>query len=228
MSSRHWEKLWHEIIDDIKLGPLPAELKWRFVQLIVLAGIVGEGGLLPELPDMAFRLRLTEEQLRSDLPTLARRELVELTADGRWLVTNYAKRQAAMSSTERVQRHRAKSYPQARSSSSSSASSSPSLSEEEEIEEEEEAEADNVSRSGTDRFTAVSTARLLDTAGIARNRTTTPLWKMDPEYVAAHLAAADSNGLAIRRMLDGDPEPRHWSGHSYLRLRSDYEDIIRR
>ena len=51
MSSRHWEKLWHDIIDDIKLGPLPAELKWRFVQLIVVAGIAGEGGLLPDLPD---------------------------------------------------------------------------------------------------------------------------------------------------------------------------------
>lgn len=218
MSSRHWEKLWHEIIDDIKLGPLPAELKWRFVQLIVVAGIAGEGGLLPDLPDLAFRLRLTEEQLRSDLPTLARRELVELTADGRWLVSGYNRRQAAMSSTERVQRHRARSYPQTRSASSAS----DSYSQEEEKEAEAEEEADNVTCFGTKRYTDVSTAQLLRDAGISRNRTTAPLWQLDPDYVAAHLAAPDSPGLIIRRMLDNDPPPRRT-----LR-EDDYSDIIQR
>lgn len=198
MKSRHWEKLWHDIIDDIDLGPLPGELKWRFVQLIVMAGIQGEGGLLPDLPDMAFRLRLTEEQLRSDLPTLAKRELVELvsTRDGRerWFVTNYAKRQSPMTATERSQKHR-----------SISAAAAKDIYQEEE-EDRAEAEADKCNGSLHFRCNNV-TADLLAEAGIGRNRTTAPLWELEPDYVAAHLAAPESPGLIIRRMLDGDPPP---------------------
>lgn len=197
MKSRYWEKLWHEIIDDIKLGPLPGELKWRFVQLIVMAGIQGEDGLLPDLPDMAFRLRISEEQLRSDLPTLARRELVELTRDNRWLVTNYSKRQSAISSTERSRLNR---------SASASASAFTAFTEDKE---EEEAEADICNENATNRCKHVAeTAALLREAGIGRNKTTAILWDLDPAYVRAHLENEPKTGLAIRRMLDGDPKPQ--------------------
>lgn len=203
MKYRYYEKLWHDIIDDLKLGPLPGELKWRFVQLIILAGIQDQNGLLPELPDMAFRLRLTEEQLRSDLPTLARRELVELvrTPDGRerWLVTNWQKRQAPADTNDRQRRSRA--------GRASASAASTFLSSEEDIEVEAEIEVDNVTRSVTKRDRNV-TAELLADAGIARNRTTAPLWTLDPEYVRAHLENEPKAGLAIRRMLDGDPPPR--------------------
>ena len=203
MKYRYYEKLWHEIIDDLKLGPLPAELKWRFVQLIVMAGLQDEGGLLPELPDMAFRLRLTEEQLRTDLPTLARRELVELvpTSSGeRWLLTNWVKRQEPADAAARQRRSRGR-----RASSSSSSSSSGISKKEEEIE--IEIEIDNVTRSVAKRDKNV-TAELLAAAGIARNRTTAPLWELDPEYVRAHLKNEPKPNYAIRKMLDGSPPPR--------------------
>lgn len=220
MKARYWEKLWHDIIDDIKLGPLPGELKWRFVQLIIMAGIQDENGLLPELPDMAFRLRLTEEQLRSDLPTLARRELVELVATTgdreRWKLTGYAKRQAPVDNSERKRRSRA-------SSSASSASSSFSLQKKEETE--TEAEADKCHENVTNRDTHVT--QILAAAGISRNRTTAPLWDMPADYIAAHLAAAQSPGLAIRKMLDGDPPPRRKNEHE-LEIPPQYRDIIRR
>ncbi len=212
MRSRYWEKLWHEIIDDIKLGPLPAELKWRFVQLIVVAGMTGEGGVLPDLPDLAFRLRLTEEQLRSDLPTLARRELLELVNDNgreRWKLSGYEKRQSAMSSAERMQRMRSaesQSYPQAAPSSASASASYQSLQERKKKEEAEE-EEDICDGSSQTCNNDVTTADLLAAAGISRNRTTAPLWNLDPTYIEAHLTAAKSSGLAIRKMLDGDPPP---------------------
>lgn len=215
MKSRYWEKLWHDIIDDIKLGPLPGELKWRFVQLIILAGQQGDDGRLPDVPDMAFRLRLTEEQLRSDLPTLARRELVELDADGRWLVSNYVKRQAAMDANERVRRHRMANR------GSASASAANSCFAEEEIEEEAETEADIVTHNVTNRYKHVTSSLLRD-AAISRNRTTAPLFDLDPEYVRAHLEAAGSKvGLAIRRMLDGDPAPQ-----PRVAIPADLADII--
>lgn len=229
MKSRYWEKLWHDIIDDIKLGPLPAELKWRFVQLIIMAGIQDEDGILPDLPDMAFRLRLTEEQLRSDLPTLARRELVELatTADGRerWKLSGYEKRQAAMTSTERMRRLR-KSYPQAASSSASSFGISYKK------EEDTEAEADKCDGSSHFRHTngaTAATAALLQQAGITRNKTTAPLWDMPAAYVEAHLTTAKSPGLAIRKMLDGDPPPwrnNHLDEDGYQIIPNSLKDVV--
>lgn len=230
MKSRYWEKLWHDIIDDIKLGPLPAELKWRFVQLIIMAGIEDNGGILPDLPDMAFRLRLTEEQLRSDLPTLARRELVELatTADGRerWKLSGYEKRQAAMSSAERTRRHRSagSSYPQPAASSSASASSS-LISYKKEEDTEAEAEADICDDSLHFRYTN-ATATLLQQAGITRNKTTAPLWDMPPDYVEAHLTAAKSPGLAIRKMLDGDPPPRRKTAYDQM-IPPEFRDVVK-
>ena len=235
MKSRHWEKLWHDIIDDIKLGPLPAELKWRFVQLIIIAGIEDRGGLLPELPDMAFRLRLTEEQLRSDLPTLARRELVELVATTgdreRWKLTGYEKRQAPMTSAERTRRHRnaesyPQSYPQPAASSSASASSSPVTFKKEDTEAEAEADKcnDSLHFRDTTRYTN-ATATLLQQAGITRNKTTAPLWNMPPDYVEAHLTAAKSPGLAIRKMLDGDPPPRRTTAYDQI-IPPQFKDVV--
>jgi len=237
MKARYWEKLWHDIIDDIKLGPLPGELKWRFVQLIIMAGIQDEDGLLPELPDMAFRLRLTEEQLRSDLPTLARRELVELVATTgdreRWKLSGYEKRQAPMTSAERTRRHRnagsyPQGYPQPAASSSASASSSPDSFKKEE-DTEAEAEADKCNDSLHFRYTnrhTTTTATLLQQAGITRNKTTAPLWDMPPDYVEAHLTAAKSPGLAIRKMLDGDPPPRGNTAYDLI-IPPEFRDIIR-
>lgn len=68
------------------------------------------------------------------------------------------------------------------------------------------------------------TAELLAEAGIARNRTTAPLWNLPADYVAAHIAAAPNVGLAIRRMLDNDQPPRA----RRKILPEDYEDIIQR
>jgi len=223
MKSRYYERIWHEIIDDPKLGPLSDSLKWRFVTLILAAGQHGHNGELPALPDLAWRLRASEEQLRTELPTLAQRELIELLPSGRWYVTNYAKRQAAMSGAERMQRKRAadRSYPQASyPQASASASSTAFPLQEEEVEEVEESIVNICDEPSQQRHVR----HMLSEKGISINRTTLRLLDLDPAYVAAHLAAADPSGLIIRRMLDGDPPPkrnRHVSA-------AEVEDIIRR
>lgn len=224
MKSRYYEKIWHEILDDPKLGPLADSLKWRFVALILAAGQHNRGGELPPLPDLAWRLRVSEEQLRTELPTLAQRELIELMPNGRWFVTNYTKRQAAMSPAERVRRHRAGgSYPQGQASSSSSSSSLVSVfSGKEKREIGEKSIVDIVTDVVTTRYSDVSAADLLRDAGIERNRTTAPLWSLDPDYISAHISAAKTPAQAIRRMLDGDPPPRR------RKPAPDYSDVILR
>ena len=140
--------------------------------------------------------------------------------NGRWFVTNYTKRQAAMSPAERVRRHRAGgSYPQAGASSSSSPLSV-LFREEEDIE--EKSIGDNVADVVTTRYSDVSAADLLRDAGIERNRTTAPLWNLDPDYISAHISTAKTPAQAIRRMLEGDPPPRR------RKPAQDYSDVILR
>lgn len=205
MKSRYWEKLWHDILDDHKLGPLSNDLKWRFITLIVAAGRYDRNGMLPDLPDLAWMLRTSEEQLKIELSTLARRELVEIIPydrSERWLVTNYTKRQTAMSEAERQQRRRAAA------SSSTSTSYSSSYKKEEEQDKEEEKEV--VTSSVTNRDPYV-TQRLLQQHGISINRTTRALLQLDTDYVRRHLNAAaqkeEPASYAIKRMLSGEPAP---------------------
>lgn len=216
MKSRYWEKLWHDILTDKKLWAMSADLKWRFITLIIIAGKEERGGLLPSLDDMVYYLayeRVTPEQLTLELSTLAKRELVELVIEQgteRWFVSNYEKRQAAVSDRERQSRRR-----------SASASASKEFARKEKKEEAEEEEADKCHMVVTNRDDHV-TNQLLTDAGIARNRTTAPLWSLDPTYVQAHLAAAKTTGLAIRKMLDGDPPP------AGRKIPKEYEKVIRR
>ena len=97
-----WAKLWIEMLDDRKTAALPDSSWRRFVECILLAMEKNEGGLLPSVPDMAWRLRVTPETMNDDMTRLALGGLVELVDDGVWKVTNFAKRQAAMPMADRV------------------------------------------------------------------------------------------------------------------------------
>lgn len=97
-----WAKLWIEMLDDRKTASLPDSSWRRFVECILLAMETNEGGLLPSVQDMAWRLRVTPETMNDDLTRLALGGLVELVDDGQWKVTNFAKRQAAIPMADRV------------------------------------------------------------------------------------------------------------------------------
>lgn len=94
------------MLDDRKTASLPDSLWRRFVELILLAKEYNKSGLLPLLPDIAWRLRIETDVLRDDLSRLALVGLVELVDDKQWKLTNFQKRQEAMGGAERVARHR--------------------------------------------------------------------------------------------------------------------------
>jgi len=103
-----WIKLYTEILDEPKLGRLSDALKWRFVQLCLLAGECDAEGYLvsgteamPE-DDIAWRLRLDVNELQKSLAELEGVGLVELDRDGDiWFVKNFSKRQGRSQSEKR-------------------------------------------------------------------------------------------------------------------------------
>lgn len=223
MAARYWEKIYHEILHDRKVGVLPDNLKWRFVTCILLAGMEDQNGWLPPLNEMAFETGATEEQLRLELPVLARRELLELrvhpSGEERWFVTNYSKRQAAVTARDR------KRYERARSAASSALPAFSSQ-KEKEIAEVAEEQTNVTNRDRNVTFDEAIRAAL-EANGIALNRSTARLvdcpW-VTPDYIAAHVAADPGRiGLVIRRMLDGDPAPA-----ARRAIPPGYEDLVHR
>lgn len=102
---RIWIKLFVELLDDDKIGPLPVWLKWRFVELLLVAAEGDGTGTLPPVTRLAWRLRTSEDDLVKSLRSLSEIGVVCESGD-RWKVTSFEKRQAAMSTTERVQQFR--------------------------------------------------------------------------------------------------------------------------
>lgn len=105
MASNYWIKLYHEILDDPKMGRLRDNLWRRVIECFLIAGEMQGNGELPPLEDMAWRLRVNEEILESELGELAGVGILE-RRNGGWFVTNFADRQSAMSSSERGKRWR--------------------------------------------------------------------------------------------------------------------------
>ena len=101
----HWIKLYVEMLDDPKVGLLPDAVKWRWVSSLLLAGELNEDGFLPDINDAAWRLHTNVETLQGEMRTLAGRGLVELRehpgGGERWFIPAFAKRQEALTSTDR-------------------------------------------------------------------------------------------------------------------------------
>jgi len=110
MKSYYWIKLYHEILDDAKMGRLPDRLWRRAIELFLMAGEEHDGGNLPSLADMAWRLRLDDDVLLNDLQELAQVNIVTQRDDGSWFVTNFAERQGAMGDAERQRRYRERQH----------------------------------------------------------------------------------------------------------------------
>lgn len=107
MPSNYWIKLYHEILDDRKMMIMPEFLFARCIKLFLLAGDHGQGGMLPPLADIAFRLRIPEDEAETMLVDL-QKEGITTQESGEWRITKWNERQGPMSSTERTQRLREK------------------------------------------------------------------------------------------------------------------------
>jgi len=105
MASKYWIKLYHEILDDPKMGRLSDRLFRITIECFLLAGEMDQDGLLPPLQDIAWRLRTNAEQLETDFVALSDVGILSLV-DKSWIVTKFAERQAPVSDAERMRRFR--------------------------------------------------------------------------------------------------------------------------
>ncbi len=104
MARSTWIKLYVELLDDEKLGTLPEFMKWRAVELFLVAGEKRNDGLLPPVERLAWRLRLSDPKIEETLAALAEIGVVHETPQG-WMVTHFKERQYS-ESYERVRRFR--------------------------------------------------------------------------------------------------------------------------
>jgi DnaD/phage-associated family protein len=100
-----WIKLYVEILDDPKVGMMPDWEFRRMIQMFLVAGEHNQAGLLGPVSELAWRLRSSEDDMLSALRTMSEIGIVAETPDG-WRVVNFSKRQAALSSAERVSEYR--------------------------------------------------------------------------------------------------------------------------
>lgn len=104
--SNYWLKLYHEILDDPKMGRLPDHLWRRVIELFCLAGEENNEGYLPPLEDMAWRLHLSDEELQTQLQELANRTGIVILTEAGWQVVNFSRRQGPVDNSERVKQYR--------------------------------------------------------------------------------------------------------------------------
>ena len=105
MTTYTWIKLYIEILDDPKVGLMPDWAFRRFIQFLLYARERNQNGLLGPVSELAWRLRSSSDDMLLALRTMSEIGIVAETPDG-WLVVNFAKRQAAVPSAERVSQYR--------------------------------------------------------------------------------------------------------------------------
>ena len=105
MASKYWIKLYHEIIDDPKMGCLTDRLWRRAIELFLMAGDINKDGELPPVKDISWRLRISIDELEIDLENLEKEEILH-KSDDTWFVTNFEKRQKPMKKDEYMRRLR--------------------------------------------------------------------------------------------------------------------------
>jgi DnaD/phage-associated family protein len=106
MAAYYWIKLYDEILDDPKMGRLSDGAFRLAINLFLLAGRQDDrDGRLPDVEDIAWTLRLSPEVFSQQWQELERADIVHLS-DGDPTVTNFEKRQQALSPAEKQKRYR--------------------------------------------------------------------------------------------------------------------------
>jgi hypothetical protein len=106
MSNYSWAKVWIEIIYDYKMAGLSDRLWRRTIELILLAKEQDPiEGYLPNLDEMAFKLRSHPAELTAELTELAQLGITKQLDSG-WFLPNFRDRQRSMTGAERVALHR--------------------------------------------------------------------------------------------------------------------------
>lgn len=112
MAANYWLKLYHKMLHDPDIAPLPDNV-WRlWVECLLLAGESNEGGYLPSVQHMAFHLRRDEATLKHELQHLASIGLITWQDynpfEQHWFITNFARLQGPSPAAERMREMRAR------------------------------------------------------------------------------------------------------------------------
>lgn len=107
-----WFRFYTDVLNDPKVQRLDAETFRTWVNLLCLAK--EHDGVLPDLSDVAFALRMSDDQTLAFLTELEKRGLIDVGDDGTRTPHNWEGRQyPSDSSTERTRRYRARKAPAA-------------------------------------------------------------------------------------------------------------------
>jgi DnaD/phage-associated family protein len=113
MPGNYWIKLYIEIIDDPKMATLPDRLWRRVIELFLLAGKMGEDGLLPTTSQLAWLMRMETDDLELDMQQLSNTGIIEAVPNG-WFIPRFRERQEpapdALRSKEYRKRARQEQY----------------------------------------------------------------------------------------------------------------------
>ncbi len=90
-SYSRWFRVYDEIIDDIKVQSLPPHLFKTWINLLALAS--KNGGTIPHVGAIAFRLRMSPQDATNALDELIHLGLIDIAPDGSWRPHNWLTRQ---------------------------------------------------------------------------------------------------------------------------------------
>ena len=100
--SRWYFRVVNEILDDPKIARMDDAVFRAFMLLLAVANEAGDGGRLPDLDNMSWRMRIPAATLQLHLDTLQAIGSAHKDRRGRWWMTNFAKRQAPIPAAERM------------------------------------------------------------------------------------------------------------------------------
>ena len=108
MAAYQWIKIYHEILDDPKMGRMNDHLWRRTIEIFLIAGKVEKNGILPTVEDMAWTLRTTVDDINTCLDEMEKLGIISKVGD-EIIVTHYAERQSTnLTGAERTKRYREK------------------------------------------------------------------------------------------------------------------------
>ncbi len=100
-----WFRFYHEALDDPKVQKLPPHLFKAWVNILCIAS--SNGGVLPGIDDIAFRLRSSVHDAQTQIDELIGLGLIDICRDKKLEPHNWMKRQFVSDrSTERVRKFR--------------------------------------------------------------------------------------------------------------------------
>ena len=102
MKNNYWMKLWFDVLRDPKMGMLPDRLWRRVIELFLIAGQEGEDGLLPDVPQIAWQLNKPVSAIVTDLQKIADTGIVVEFEPGKWMVSNFKKRNEPVDQVKRI------------------------------------------------------------------------------------------------------------------------------